>query len=261
MGHPVIVIIGARAHTADQAVLLARSGMPLVEISALGAESFGRDVDVLRRLQDSFGTRFFVHGPEEGDARDPAFLQKEMLPRINAITDCLPVLGIALFTIHFWLDSRFISARVIEEKLLLLRCMAKHAAEQGVQLCLENLSERAADFAPALDGIEALGMTLDIGHAELLGEKNTAYDFLARHAEKIYHMHVHDNMGGSGPADDLHLPPGEGRIDFSAILSEAAERGYDRTIILEVEPHQASRAVDYIQKAWNTAAGPERTAG
>jgi len=101
---------------------------------------------------------------------------------------------------------------------------------------VENLSERALDFEQAFGKIEALGMTLDIGHGELLSEKNTAYDFLAQYPEKIYHMHVHDNQGGSDQSDDLHLLPGQGSIDFRFILKVVGRRGYNRTMTLEVEP-------------------------
>ncbi len=254
------MIIGARAHTAEQAGFLAKTGLPFVEISVLSAEALERDMEALRQLQVRYGTKFLAHGPEEGNARDPGILRRDMLPCINRITDCLPALGIGLFTIHFWLDCRFIEPGAVEAKILLLRRMADHAAEQGVQLCLENLSEREADFRAALSAIDTLGMTLDIGHAELLSEKNTAYDFLAQHAEKIYHMHVHDNRGGSSPADDVHLAPGEGRIDFKSILSAAVRRGYDRTMTLEVAPEYAVQARDYIQQVWNTATSAERTA-
>jgi sugar phosphate isomerase/epimerase len=254
------VIIGARAHTAEQAGVLAKAGLPFVEISVLSAEALDRDRKALRQLQGRYGTRFLAHGPEEGNAWDPEFLAREMLPCIKEIIDCVPELGIELLTIHFWLDSRLIEPRVVEEKILLLRVMADHAAAQGVQLCLENLSERAADFGPAFSAIDSLGMTLDIGHGELLAAKNTAYDFLAHCPEKIYHMHVHDNRGGSCPADDVHLLPGQGCIDFAAIFAAVARRGYERTMTLEVAPEYAVQARDYIQQVWNTATSAERTA-
>jgi sugar phosphate isomerase/epimerase len=254
------VIIGARAHNLEQAAALAESGFPFVEISALSAEAFQRDLKRLRLLQDTHGIQFIAHGPEEGKAQDPDFLKDEMLPCINGITDCLPELGIELLTIHFWLDRRFIEHRIIDKKIALLRSMAEYAAAQGVQLCVENLSERALDFEQAFGEIEALGMTLDIGHGELLSKKNTAYDFLAQYPEKIYHMHVHDNQGGSDQSDDLHLLPGQGIIDFRAILKAVGRQGYNRTMTLEVEPDHAQQGRQYIQKLWDAVNPPERIA-
>ena len=254
------VKIGARAHNAEQAATLAEKGFPFVEISVLSAETFERDLKKLRFLQDLHGIQFLAHGPEEGKAHEPDFLQHEMLPCINRIIDCLPELGIGLLTIHFWLDRRFIEPRIIEQKIVFLRRMALHAAGQGVQLCVENLSEQAGDFGPAFDAVEALGMTLDIGHAELLSQKNTAYDFLAQYPEKIYHMHVHDNQGGSSQADDLHLPPGKGVIDFKTILNAAARQGYNRTMTIEVDPDQALQGSRYIKKLWEAGNPPQRRA-
>jgi len=95
------------------------------------------------------------------------------------------------------------------------------------------------------------GMTLDIGHGELLSEKNTAYDFLAQCHEKIYHMHVHDNRGGSTQADDLHLLPGQGRIDFGSILRVVGRKGYTRIMTIEVDPEHAEPGRQYIQQLWD----------
>jgi len=254
------VIIGARAHNVVQAAALAESGFPFVEISVLSAAAFQRDLKGLRLVRETQRIKFLAHGPEEGNAWDPEVLARELLPCIKEIIDCLPELGIELLTIHFWLDPRFIEPRIIDQKIELLREMADHAAGRGVQLCVENLSETPADFARAFRAIETLGMTLDIGHGELLAAKNTAYDFLAHCPEKIYHMHAHDNRGGSSPADDLHLPPGRGRIDFKKILRIAARQGYDRTVTIETAPEHALRGRDYIQQVWDAVVRTERTA-
>ena len=254
------MILGARAHNVEQAAALAESGFPCVEISVLSAEAFQRDLQRLRLLRNTHRIEFLAHGPEEGNAWDPAFLNREMLPCIHRITDCLPELGIELLTIHCWLDRRFIEPGIIDQKIAILRSMAKHAAARGVRLCVENLSERASDFAPAFAVIETLGMTLDIGHGELLSEKNTAYDFLAQYPEKIYHMHVHDNQGGITQADDLHLLPGQGIIDFKSILKAVGRQGYDRTMTIEVDPEHAVQGRQYIQQVWDAVNPSERIA-
>ena len=43
-----VVEIGARAHNPEQAEILAKSGVPFVEISVLRAEEFRRDIKKLR---------------------------------------------------------------------------------------------------------------------------------------------------------------------------------------------------------------------
>ena len=110
------------------------------------------------------------------------------------------------------------------------------ANKKGMKLCLENLSERTTDLEQAFHRFPELGLTLDIGHSELLTSKNTAYSFIETYPERIKHVHIHDNCGGSTPDDDLHLPLGEGTIAFEPILQALCKMGYDRTITLEVAP-------------------------
>lgn len=79
-------------------------------------------------------------------------------------------------------------------------------------------------------------MTLDIGHAQLLAEENTSFDFIKHLSHKIAHIHVHDNLGGTNVKDDLHLPLGEGVVDYPKIFSMLKDKGYDSTITMEVSP-------------------------
>jgi sugar phosphate isomerase/epimerase len=69
-----------------------------------------------------------------------------------------------------------------------------------------------------------------------LSPENTAYRFIDRFPDRIRHIHIHDNRGGNSPGDDLHLPLGEGSINFPRILSALLQSGYDGTITLEVPP-------------------------
>jgi sugar phosphate isomerase/epimerase len=61
---------------------------------------------------------------------------------------------------------------------------------------------------------------------------------LSRLPEKIEHVHVHDNMGGRSPKDDLHLPVGQGAVPIKDILTGLVLSGYDGTVTLEV-PNEA----------------------
>ena len=36
--------------------------------------------------------------------------------------------------------------------------------------------------------------------------------------ERIKHIHLHDNLGGDSEKDDLHLPVGQGNINFREIF-------------------------------------------
>ena len=61
-------------------------------------------------------------------------------------------------------------------------------------------------------------------------------------------------------ADDLHLLPGQGIIDFTSILKAAGLQGYNRTMTIEVDPEHAEPGRQYIQQLWDAVNPPERIA-
>lgn len=246
--------IGGRAHTAAEAEEIARAGFSFAEISLLDARVFHRgELNKLQRIAADYGLSYLVHGPEEGDALNPDTLRRSYLPQIQLLIDCAAELGAPLFTLHFWIDKRFIPAPVIEEKIVLLRQLTDYAHARRVQLCMENLSEQPDDLGPALDAITKLGLTLDIGHGQLLTACNTAHEFASRYPERIRHVHAHDNRGGNSPRDDLHLPIGQGTIDFTAILGRLKSCGFDGTITLEVKPDHLRAGSAILQRIWQEA--------
>ena len=246
--------IGGRAHTAAEAEEIARAGFPFAEISLLDAHAFhGGELDRLQAVAETYGITYLAHGPEEGDALDPDGLRRSYLPQIRRLIGCAAELGAPVFTLHFWIDKRYVPVPVIEKKIALLRELADYAGGRRVQLCVENLSEQAADLGAAFDAIATLGMTLDIGHGQLLTDCNTAYEFVGRYPERIRHVHAHDNRGGNSPRDDLHLPIGQGRIDFAAILRCLKACGFDGTITLEVKPDHLRAGSALFERIWQEA--------
>jgi sugar phosphate isomerase/epimerase len=240
---------------------IAEAGLAFAEISICEPEVFRRhELGALQNIRDRYGLYYLVHGPEEGDAWNPRTLRADLLPRVHSILDCAGMVGAQIITIHFWLDARFISRSIIEEKIPILREMADRACARGLQLCIENLSEQPADFVPVFNAIATLGMTLDIGHAQLLTEVNQAHGFVRACPARIRHVHVHDNCGGNDPSDDLHLPPGDGTIDFKTVLGELRHAGYDHTVTLEVAPRYLPQSRDTLRRFWD-AAGTGATEG
>jgi sugar phosphate isomerase/epimerase len=145
-------------------------------------------------------------------------------------------LDITKATLHFWIDRRWAPPDLVPGKLDLLSRIVEYGREYGVTVCIENLSERADSFLPAFEAIPELRMTLDIGHAQLLSRQNSSFRFIDDHFTRISHIHIHDNHGGTSVKDDLHLPLGEGIIDYEAIIASLLNKGYDSTITMEVKP-------------------------
>lgn len=188
-------------------------------------------------FRNDFSDPFFLlaHGPDEGSPNDLNNLRNKCYPRLCKTIDVVSELGIRLLVTHLWMDRRFVKPEVREEKKRVLRELFDYAMARKVLICLENLSEDAQDLGDVLAAVPGLGITLDVGHGQLLTEINTSFAIIDRHFDSIRHVHLHDNKGGKGVADDLHLPIGEGMVDFHGVLTALISKGYRGTITLEVQ--------------------------
>jgi sugar phosphate isomerase/epimerase len=175
---------------------------------------------------------------------------------VAQLLDMAPALGITLYTQHLWLDPRFVAPEIIAGKLDLLEGWQERARRAGVTLCLENMSEQPSDFAPAFQRTWDLGMTLDVGHGQILSRSNTSFGFAAQFGDRIRHLHLHDNHGGGGVQDDLHLPIGQGCVDFAGILAALRAAGYRGGFSLEVGLEHVVAGREVLRRIWERAMPP-----
>jgi sugar phosphate isomerase/epimerase len=123
---------------------------------------------------------------------------------------------------------------IIERNLRTLQEILPLARDLGVGLMIENLPgsfNNVRQLGEILDPVPELGLHLDIGHANLRTEHNTADEILAAYGSRLRHVHLHDNKGGNS---DLHLPLGAGNLDTAHYVRSLKASGYDATITLEV---------------------------
>jgi sugar phosphate isomerase/epimerase len=182
--------------------------------------------------------RFFLmaHGPLEDDPYDSASLWNRYLPNLMATVDTLSRMSIHSLNIHCLMDGRFVSGIVLAEKRRALAELVEYAGKNSVVINLENLSETAEDIEPVVDEVPNLEITLDVGHANLYSAENKSLSIIKKLGRSISHVHLHDNLGGDSPKANLHLPIGEGNVDFKSIFKALLKINYDRTITLEVKP-------------------------
>ncbi|MBN1365498.1 MAG: sugar phosphate isomerase/epimerase [Syntrophaceae bacterium] len=248
-----MITIGGRAHNLDETLAACELGLPFIEISLDDPVTVSGWMPKLLELKNDRGIIFLAHYPNEDNPFDVAILRDKFVPRIKALMDLSRQLGIQKATLHFWIDKRWASAELISGKLEILSRIVHYGNDSGIMVCIENLSERADSFAPAFEAIPDLKMTLDIGHAQLLARQNTSFRFIEEHFSRIAHIHVHDNRGGTGVKDDLHLPLGEGLVDYQKILKSLLDKGYDSTITMEVKikdmPRTKQILDDYLRNA------------
>ena len=240
--------LGGTARSPEDVASLYDLGLRFAEIPIGNPSKFLPLVPVYESLQKKFGLYYLCHGPKEGDPNDVEALNGVYLPKVLELFPVMQSLSMRLLTIHLWLDRRFVQKNALDSKLDILKRMVEKAAEYSITVCIENLSEEARDLEPAFHKIPALMMTLDLGHGELLCEKNRCAGFIEKFPERIQHVHLHDNRGGNSHTDDLHLPPGEGVIDFKRLFEALRRMDYGRTVTLELKPHEIRKCLAYVSE-------------
>lgn len=243
-----MAIIGGRAHSMEEIHAIGKLGYPYAEISLYAPEQVEADFDQLLKLKNEYAIVYLAHFPNEGNPVDLENLKESFVPRMKRLFELSVELGITKGTFHFWLDGRWIVQDVADKKIELISDMVAVAKRLGIVLCLENLSETYKDFMPAFQSVPDLMMTLDIGHAQLLTQQNTSFGFIDHCFSRIAHLHVHDNRGGKSVKDDLHLPLGEGVVDYPGIFALLKEKAYTSTITMEVKPPSMTKTRDEILK-------------
>lgn len=117
---------------------------------------------------------------------------------------------------------------------------------RGVEIMVENLDRSFStpeELQPVFDAAPDARFHLDVGHANLrlgTGEANRSRVLLDAFGDRLAHVHVSDNRGGT---EDLHLPLGAGAIDWPAAVRGLKKAGWDGTVTLEV----FSRAREHLR--------------
>ncbi len=240
--------LGGTARSPEDVMSLHEIGLQFAEIPIVDTGKFRALKDIYMDLKNKTGLYYLCHGPREGDPNDVESLENIYMPKLVQVLSIMPDLDMRLLTIHLWLDPRFLTRDAIAYKVDFLKRLIEIASDEGVTVCLENLSETATHLEGVLKALPHLNLTLDMGHAQLLSERNTSYGFMEKYSDRIRHIHVHDNHGGNSPDDDLHLPVGEGSVDFKRIFQKLKEIDYCGTMTMELRPWEIKKCLGYVRQ-------------
>ena len=253
------------------------SGFSMVEVVFSPAHLDYRDANRVQEAAarlDALGMEAYsFHAPFADDidisSLEPAGREHALAEILRAV-EAAASLGVHYFVIHPGPENSDIPSR--EERLLrienvcsILERVAARCGELGIQCVLENklphlMFGQSADLLWILTCLKGnrVGACLDTGHAHLAGE---LFPLVHKMAPYLRLLHVHDNKGHG----DDHLPPGDGRIDWTALLKELAAVHFTGAFILELaggdEPGiimaRARRARTYLrQRARRLALAP-----
>jgi len=116
-----------------------------------------------------------------------------------------------------------------------LEALLPFARQRGVELLLENIPNdlsappRLLEFV-AFAGLPEMRFCFDTGHAHLTGGVAEGFEQMA---SRVASTHVHDNRG----ADDAHLFPEQGTIDWEAAARAFTSAANDFPLQLELRDY------------------------
>lgn len=223
-----------------------RSGFSMVEVVFSPSHLDYRDAGAVQEAAlriDALGMEAYsFHAPfgNDIDISSPDLARREYAQdEILRAAEAAATLGVHYFVIHPGPENADIPSR--EERLVrienvcsVLTSVALRCSELGIQCVLENklphlLFGQSADLIWILASFEAncIGACLDTGHAFLAGD---LHQLVAKMGPYLRLLHVHDNKGHG----DDHLPPGDGRIDWTALFRDLAAARFHGAMIMEL---------------------------
>jgi sugar phosphate isomerase/epimerase len=122
------------------------------------------------------------------------------------------------------------------------------AEEYGINIALENLPAKYWFLMNTPEEFQKMyketnlpiGITMDLGHANLEGQIQPFFNQLA---DKIVHIHASNNDG----LDDQHFGVEDGNIDYVWFAETLKKTGYDKSVIVE-STHKVPESIQKLKQ-------------
>ena len=209
------------------------------------------------------GCRVSMHGPFwdlNPGSTDP-LIRHVARCRIGQFLDLFELFRPVRAVCHTGYDPRHHGGQTrfwIEQSLSFWEPMATRAEKSGTPLLIENVWEPVPDLHAELFQrlpSDYFGFCLDVGHRQCFS-RAPLETWLHTLGGKLGEIHLHDN-DGSG---DLHLPVGEGSVDFETLFTFL--ENHSPFPLLTLEPHEddhLTRSIKGLTRFYH--APPRRTDG
>jgi sugar phosphate isomerase/epimerase len=180
---------------------------------------------------------------------------EEVRDRFHRLLEVATMVDAAALTWHglrYGLDNE----RLVSAFLESAAWAGEEAQAAGLTLCLENVSwcylRSPANVRAIREADLPVGFTLDVFQAceSAIDPTQMAYAM----GDQLVTVHVSDYRS-QGPR---HLPPGEGDVDWLALMDCLQQVDYGGPLIVETarvrDPHVLQDARSFIRRAWDRAA-------
>lgn len=118
------------------------------------------------------------------------------------------------------------------------------------EIYIENMFEEegrlCASLGEAMKSESRFGLCLDYAHASAFGDSEKADCWFRESIPYIKHIHINDN----DLLDDLHLPVGDGKIDWMKFKDLLSESCLQASVLIEMKGYEAQKkSLEYLKKA------------
>ena len=239
---------------------LKNAGFKLIEATALTSHLDYKDLDSVHKIRDEMDRlgmqTVSMHAPYS-ESIDLTMLResdrKLSVEELLAAADALRVLGGTKLVVHAGSvneDANKQKKERLKQSLHSLTEINNYCQKTGVELVIENMlghlvggREDELQWFLARLPRQNLGFCLDTGHAFLSGK---LLKYVKIFAPYLALVHAHDNKG----TYDDHLPPGEGKINWSQFLGALADAKFNGEIVIEVLSGKEDNSV--LERTWQS---------
>lgn len=138
------------------------------------------------------------------------------------------------------------STYTFEENVAMFKQLNEVAKKNHVKIAIENMAGGFFSYPDSVNELlgalndENIGFCLDTGHANLRKEfPTTPVEMIKKCSKYLICLHIDDNLG----INDDHFLPGDGNIDFGAILKALNEVNYQGDYTFEVDGFIYQKAI------------------
>ncbi|MHA1958972.1 MAG: sugar phosphate isomerase/epimerase family protein [Candidatus Thorarchaeota archaeon] len=224
-------------------------------------------LEITRQLADN-GIYCTLHLPSSPAWR-PQDISRDIVPYIDIGAD----IDAKVVTFHTALSSIFYPDTEIDQFLQSVQLAYDAAQERGVTLAVENLGTFYTELVLLFDVCPKMKISLDIGHGQILANRNRTLSLVHSFFDRIEMVNVHDNNGSEmigalaelrrdrsvsheeirdlGLKYDSHLSIGTGEIDFGSVFRQLKEKSFDgRFLMMSNDPSEFVDEKSKFLKQW-----------
>ncbi len=227
LGMSILISHPAQRSIDEQIRLFAKTGFDSFFLSSGVTDRFDR-IPEWSRLAGRHGIAFeAVHNPAAGvdSVWQDVEAGKDYETTTRKILDLCSAGEVSKLVLHV---GALPTTQVSDAGLEFWGRMERYAKARGVKLCYENsnVPELFAAVVENADGYH--GICHDVGH-QLCYTPEKEYE--KKYAGAFQYTHLHDNLSDGR---DMHLLPGDGKLDWPAYLSRLEKADYQGTLNLEL---------------------------